>query len=36
MIGDSTMRQLFQSLACLFTAHIRSGDFVVSACSSQH
>ena len=30
MIGDSTMRQLFQSLACLFTAHIRSGDFVVN------
>ena len=30
IIGDSTMRQVFQSLACLLTDHIADGYLVVS------
>ena len=36
VIGDSTMRQMFQSLACLMTPRIVDGFFVVSwAASAQ-
>ena len=32
MIGDSTMRQMFQSLACLLGDHIQDGFMQVSSC----
>ncbi len=37
VIGDSTMRQMFQSLACLMTPRIVDGFFVVcSFCPTAH
>ena len=34
IIGDSTMRQVFQSLACLLADHVEDGYLVVSISSS--
>ena len=32
IVGDSTMRQVFQSLACMLHEEVESGWFVVSIC----
>ena len=34
MIGDSTMRQMFQSLACILGEHIQDGFLEVGVCLS--
>lgn len=33
IVGDSTMRQTFQSLACLMSEQIQDGFFMVSHCT---